>query len=291
MSLLHELFDGQLPRLVMFDLDGTLVDSVPDLAAAIDSMLLLLGRPAAGVERVRDWVGNGARVLVRRALAGGLQHEHIDEAQVEPALELFMQAYAEAHALTTVYPGVRKTLKWLREQKVEMAIVTNKPERFVAPLLDEKGLGGFFRWIVGGDTLAQQKPDPAALLHVLRLSRIDREQALFIGDSRNDVLAAKAAGVSCVALSYGYNHGRPIAEENPARVLGDLRELLPQVQPAADASSGEPGGGLIQPVACASVANVPPRLKESSVVVTCTRWSARTGMKIIKALARWRWRL
>jgi phosphoglycolate phosphatase len=290
-NILHELFEGQLPRLVMFDLDGTLVDSVPDLAAAIDNMLLLLGQPAAGVERVRDWVGNGARVLVRRALAGGLQHEHIDEARAEQALELFMQAYAEAHTLTTVYPGVRKTLKWLREQKVEMAIVTNKPERFVAPLLDEKGLGGYFRWIVGGDTLAQQKPDPAALLHVLQLARIDRAQALFVGDSRNDVLAAKAAGVPCVALSYGYNHGRPIAEENPVRVLDDLRELLPLAQAAAHATSSEQGGGLIQPVACASVANVPSRLKESTVVVTCTRWSARTGMKIIKALARWRWRL
>lgn len=225
--MLRELFDGQLPRLVMFDLDGTLVDSVPDLAAAIDQMLLLLGRPVAGIERVRDWVGNGARVLVRRALAGELQHAHVEDGLAAEGLELFMQAYAESHALTQVYPGVRKTLKWLREQQVEMAIVTNKPERFIAPLLDEKDLGGFFRWIVGGDTLPQQKPDPAALLHVLQLARVDRSQALFVGDSRNDVRAAKAAGVSCVALSYGYNHGRPIAEENPARVLDNLRELLP----------------------------------------------------------------
>lgn len=227
MSILHELFDGQLPRLVMFDLDGTLVDSVPDLAAAIDQTLLLLGLPAAGASQVRDWVGNGARVLVRRALAGGLQHEHIDEARAEQALELFMQHYATSHGLTQVYCGVRQTLDWLREQQVELAIVTNKPERFVAPLLDEKGLGGYFRWIIGGDTLAQQKPDPAALRHVLQLARVEPAQALFVGDSRNDVLAAKAAGVPCVALSYGYNHGRPIAEENPARVLDNLCELLP----------------------------------------------------------------
>ena len=179
------------------------------------------------IERVRDWVGNGARVLVRRALAGGLQHEHIDDARAEQALELFMQLYATSHGLTRVYPGVREALDWLREQKVELAIVTNKPERFVAPLLDEKGLGGYFRWIIGGDTLPQQKPDPAALRHVLQLARIEAGQALFIGDSRSDVLAAKAAGVACVALTYGYNHGRPIAEENPARVLDNLRELLP----------------------------------------------------------------
>jgi phosphoglycolate phosphatase len=291
MSLLPELFQGELPRLVMFDLDGTLVDSVPDLAAAVDKTLLVLGRPVAGVEQVRDWVGNGARVLVRRALAGGMEHEHIDEAQTEQALELFLQHYAESHTLTTVYPGVRKTLKWLREQNIEMAIVTNKPERFVAPLLDEKGLGGFFRWIVGGDTLAQQKPDPAALLYVLQLARVDGAQALFVGDSRNDVRAAKAAGVPCVAMSYGYNHGRPIAEENPARVLNNLRELLPLAQPTAGAASSEQGVGLIQPVACASVTNVHSHRKESSVVVTCTRWSARTGMNIIKSIARWRWRL
>jgi len=226
-SMLRELFQGELPSLVMFDLDGTLVDSVPDLAAAIDQTLVLLGLPAAGIEQVRDWVGNGARVLVRRALAGGLQHEHIDDARAEQALELFMQLYATSHGLTRVYPGVREALDWLREQKVELAIVTNKPERFVAPLLDEKGLGGYFRWIIGGDTLPQQKPDPAALRHVLQLARIEAGQALFIGDSRSDVLAAKAAGVACVALTYGYNHGRPIAEENPARVLDNLRELLP----------------------------------------------------------------
>lgn len=232
MNLLQQLFAGRLPRLVMFDLDGTLVDSVPDLAAAVDKTLLALGRAPAGIERVRDWVGNGARVLVRRALAGGLEHAAVAEADGARALQLFMDAYAESHALTRVYPGVAPTLDWLREQAVPMAIVTNKPQRFVAPLLEEKGLGGYFGWIVGGDSLPQQKPDPAALLHVLAQAAVTAEQALFIGDSRNDVLAARAAGVPCVALSYGYNHGRPIAEEGPARVLADLRELLAPPQPA-----------------------------------------------------------
>ncbi|HBX56942.1 phosphoglycolate phosphatase [Pseudomonas sp. UBA2684] len=226
MTRLQQLFGGQLPRLVMFDLDGTLVDSVPDLAAAVDKTLHALGRPAAGIERVRDWVGNGARVLVRRALAGDLHHAHIGESEASAALELFMAAYAESHALTRVYPGVTETLDWLRARDIALAIVTNKPQRFVAPLLDEKGLCGYFRWIVGGDTLPQQKPDPAALLHVLKHAQVAHHQALFIGDSRSDVLAAKAANVPCVALSYGYNHGRPIAEEGPAQVLDDLRQLL-----------------------------------------------------------------
>ena len=102
MTRLEQLFDGTLPRLVMFDLDGTLMDSVPDLAAAVDKMLMLLGRPPAGVARVRDWVGNGSRVLVRRALAGSYEHAGVDEDETDAALALFMQAYAGSHALTTV---------------------------------------------------------------------------------------------------------------------------------------------------------------------------------------------
>lgn len=227
MNGLAQLFPGRLPRLVMFDLDGTLMDSVPDLAAAVDRMLADLGRAPAGLERVREWVGNGVRVLVRRALAGGLQHEHVDDAEAERALQIFMQVYADSHGLTTVYPGVPPTLDWLKAQGIPLAVVTNKPERFVAPLLEEKGLGGYFRWIVGGDTLPQQKPDPAALHWVLDKAGVAPADALFVGDSRNDVLAARAADVPCVAMSYGYNHGRPIAEENPALVLDDLRQLLP----------------------------------------------------------------
>ncbi len=237
--MLRELFDGALPRLVMFDLDGTLVDSVPDLAAAVDRMLVQLGRAPAGVEKVRDWVGNGARVLVRRALADHIEHASIDEAETQQALELFNEAYAGSHNLSRVYPGVGDCLEWLKQQGVELALITNKPERFVAPLLDEMRLGSFFRWIIGGDTLPQQKPDPAALLHVLRLAGVEPGHALFVGDSRSDVLAARAAEVPCVALSYGYNHGRPIAEEGPARVLDDLRQLLP-------GCAGE-GAGVMSP--------------------------------------------
>ncbi len=229
MTRLEQLFDGQLPRLVMFDLDGTLMDSVPDLAAAVDKMLMLLGREPAGIARVRDWVGNGSRVLVRRALAGGLQHEGVADELADEALALFMQAYAGGHELTAVYPGVRECLDWLRERDVKLAIITNKPAQFIEPLLEEKGLAGYFRWLVGGDTLPQQKPDPAALLWVMNQAGVDPDASLFVGDSRNDVRAAKAAAVPCVALTYGYNHGEPIAHEQPALVLDDLRELVASV--------------------------------------------------------------
>jgi phosphoglycolate phosphatase len=275
MSGFEQLFPGRLPKLIMFDLDGTLVDSVPDLAAAVDKTLLKLGRAPAGIERVRDWIGNGVRVLVRRALANDMDHSSVDEASTESALAIFMEAYGGDHSLTKVYPGVRETLKWLQKNGVEMALITNKPEQFVAPLLDDMKLGRFFRWIVGGDTLPQQKPDPAALFFVMKMAGASGSQSLFVGDSRNDVLAAKAAGVSCVALSYGYNHGRPIAEESPALVIDDLRKLITGCT-----------GGCLEDGAEITLPDVKsPSFRESIVVVTRKLW-----MKVIKALARWRWR-
>ncbi|WP_028695754.1 phosphoglycolate phosphatase [Pseudomonas cremoricolorata] len=271
MSGFEQLFPNALPRLVMFDLDGTLVDSVPDLAVAVDHMLLEMGRPPAGIEAVRQWVGNGAQVLVRRALAGGIDHAAVDDALAEQGLALFMEAYARSHEHTVIYPGVRDTLRWLRKRGVEMALITNKPERFVAPLLDQMKIGEYFRWIIGGDTLPQKKPDPAALLFVMQMAGVTPQQSLFVGDSRSDVLAARAAGVQCAALSYGYNHGRPISEESPSLVLDDLRALIPGCVVTA--------AGITLPDFKDSTHREPP------VVVTGKYW-----MKVIKALARWRWR-
>ncbi|MDR6356037.1 phosphoglycolate phosphatase [Pseudomonas psychrotolerans] len=162
MSALVRLGGGHPPELVMFDLDGTLLDSAPDLAAAVDAMLERLGRPSAGLEKIRLWIGNGARVLVRRALADDMQHDAVDDAAADRALALFMELYGGSHALTRVYPGVLDSLALLRTLGVRLAVITNKPERFVAPLLADMGLGDF-DWIVGGDTLPQQKPDPAGL--------------------------------------------------------------------------------------------------------------------------------
>lgn len=224
--LLRDLFAGELPKLVMFDLDGTLIDSVPDLAAAVDVMLRQLGRDPAGDDQVRHWVGNGARVLVRRALAGGMAHEHIDEGATEQALALFLEAYAGDHSRSTVYPGVRALLDQLRADQVPLALVTNKPSRFVPELLADKQLDGYFRWLVGGDTLPVQKPDPAALNWVMQQAAVSAAQALFVGDSRSDVLAARAAGVPVVAVSYGYNHGQSIATENPDLLVDSLDALI-----------------------------------------------------------------
>ena len=226
MNALKALFGGELPQLVMFDLDGTLVDAVPDLTAAVDRMLAQLGRQPAGSEQVRLWIGNGARVLVRRALAGALEHDHIGEDEAQQALALFMDAYADSHALTSVYPGVHECLQALTAAGIPLALITNKPAAFLPALLGDKDLAAYFQWILGGDSLPKQKPEPDQLLWVLDQAQVLPQHSLFIGDSRNDVLAARNAGVPCVALSYGYNHGQPIAQENPLRVIDDLRELL-----------------------------------------------------------------
>lgn len=226
MKTLLGVLNGQLPKLVMFDLDGTLIDSVPDLAAATDQMLVQLGRAPAGMDKVRNWVGNGAPVLVRRALADGIDHQAITAEQEAEALAIFMQVYGTGDSLTTLYPGVLETLQSLKVLGLKLALITNKPEKFIPELLAQTHMAEYFDWVVGGDTLPQKKPDPAGLLWVMQQAQVTAQQCLFVGDSRNDVLAAHAAGVACIAVTYGYNYGQPISAENPALVVDDLRELF-----------------------------------------------------------------
>lgn len=226
MKTLLSVLGGKLPELVMFDLDGTLVDSIPDLAAATDTMLVQLGRAPAGVDKVRNWVGNGAPVLVRRALADDFDHHAISAEQEAEALPLFMQAYGTGNDLTTLYPGALDTLATLHKLGIKLGLVTNKPERFLPELLAETEMDGFFQWIVGGDTFVQKKPDPTGLLWVMQQAGVTAEQCVFVGDSRNDVHAAQAAKVACIGVTYGYNYGVPISAENPALVVDDLRELF-----------------------------------------------------------------
>ena len=226
MKTLLGVLNGQLPKLVMFDLDGTLIDSVPDLAAATDQMLVQLGRAPAGMDKVRNWVGNGAPVLVRRALADGIDHQAITAEQEAEALAIFMHVYGTGDSLTTLYPGALETLQSLKVLGLKLALITNKPEKFIPELLAQTHMAEYFDWVVGGDTLPQKKPDPAGLLWVMQQAQVAAQQCLFVGDSRNDVLAAHAAGVACIAVTYGYNYGQPISAENPALVVDDLRELF-----------------------------------------------------------------
>ena len=213
-------------RLVAFDLDGTLIDSVPDLAAAVDAMLRECDLPVAGEARVSEWVGNGSHKLVERALRDA-QGQGPEPERLERAHERFLHHYALApSARTRVYPGVREALGGLRERGLVLTLVTNKPHAFIAPILESLDLLGYFDLAVGGDTLARKKPDPAPLLHVAERFSIAPGECLMIGDSRHDIDAGKRAGFRTLAVPYGYNHGEPVALSRPDGMVESLAELV-----------------------------------------------------------------
>ncbi|MEQ9545361.1 MAG: phosphoglycolate phosphatase [Marinobacter sp.] len=227
---LNGLFNARWPGAALFDLDGTLVDSAPDLAAAVDQMLEHLSRPAAGIDKVRQWVGNGAAILVRRALADSIDWEPVDsrnDALFNDALSIFYHAYSEINGQhSVVYEGVEDCLTQLAEQGCRMAVVTNKPEQFVAPLLEQMGLEHWFDLTIGGDTLTVKKPDPAPLLHAMEALNGTRGTTVMVGDSAADISAALAAGIPCVAVRYGYNYGPPVDSLGADTVVDSLAELL-----------------------------------------------------------------
>ena len=213
---------------ILFDLDGTLIDSVPDLADAINAMLVRLGRRTFAEATVRNWVGNGAQMLVKRALLGrrDIEKQEIDPTLFETALHYFFDAYGQCvTGRTRPYEGVKETLAWLHSKKYKMAIVTNKPERFTYPILEAFGFARYFDAVIGGDTLSVKKPDPAPLQEVLTRLGADKAQAVMVGDSKNDILAAKALGIASIAVSYGYNYDEPVTRYAPDHVIDQITAL------------------------------------------------------------------
>ncbi len=215
-------------KAILFDLDGTLIDSAPDLALAVNHMLKTLERPLFSEEIIRYWVGNGAQILVKRALSGQNDiNENLDAALLEKALEIFLTFYAQNLAVTTVtYPNVPTTLHALKEAGYRLTIVTNKPFAFVEPILEGLKLTGLFELILGGDSLAQKKPDAMPLLYVCTTLDITVEECVMIGDSKNDILAANACGMQSVGVTYGYNYGEDIGVYEPSIVIDDFSELV-----------------------------------------------------------------
>lgn len=214
-------------RALAFDLDGTLVDSAPGLADAIDRTLNDLRLPQAGLARVSTWIGNGADIMMARALTFALGREPQPEEQRD-ARALFDRHYADTvEAGSTLFPQVKETLAAFKAAGLPMAIVTNKPTPFVAPLLASLGIEDAFSLIIGGDDVPVKKPHPAAIFKVLGTFGLLQKELLFIGDSRNDIQAAQAAGVPHVGLTFGYNYGESIATSQPDLTLDSFDELLP----------------------------------------------------------------
>lgn len=194
---------------ILFDLDGTLVDSIPDLAAASNAMRQDMGLPCLPEAQIATFVGKGIEQLVIRLLTEGSQAPSVD--LVMRGLARFQDHYRVLNGrYSQLYPDVIAGLQAFRSQGARLAIVTNKGTEFVGPLLQKMGLDSYFDAIVCGDTCERKKPDPLPLFHACDLLGIQPAQALFIGDSVNDALAARAADIRVLAVPYGYNEGEPV---------------------------------------------------------------------------------
>ncbi|MEW9899802.1 phosphoglycolate phosphatase [Chitinivorax sp. PXF-14] len=197
-------------RAVAIDLDGTLLDTINDLAGAANGMRERMGLPALPVERVKTYVGDGMVSLVKRTLLDR-RDGNPPQTQVEEGVELFKQCYdALLSVETTAYPEVVDGLHRMKQGGLRLACITNKPKRFTEPLLLATGLAPFFELILSGDSLAEKKPHPLPLLHACEFFEITPAELAMIGDSQNDILAAKNAGALAIAVPYGYRHEGPV---------------------------------------------------------------------------------
>ena len=213
------------PKMILIDVDGTLVDSVPDLAYCVDEMMKALGREPHGETKVRDWVGNGVELLTRRALICQLDGEPSDE-DFAKGYPIFLDLYKDNTAKRScLYPGVREGLDYMNSQGYLLGCVTNKDAQFTFPLLKGLGIYDEFGIVVSGDTLPVKKPDPQPLLHAAAHFGVGAEDSLMLGDSKSDVTAARNAGFQIVCMSYGYNHGEDIRNYHPDAVIDSMEEL------------------------------------------------------------------
>ena len=226
-------------RAVCIDLDGTLLDTIPDLAAAANRMLKDLSLATLPEERIRQFVGKGVEVLIQRTLAAaGVAAAPHDEsegaraaaasgtAQSDAARTHFFDNYRRLNgSRSALYPGVAAGLRGLRDMGLRLACVTNKPAEFVDPLLRRFGIEGFFDFVIGGDTLPFKKPHPGQLLEACRRWALEPAQVLAVGDSLNDAEAARAAGMPVLLVPYGYNEGHSVHGADVDGIVSSLSEL------------------------------------------------------------------
>ncbi|HYR05563.1 MAG TPA: phosphoglycolate phosphatase [Gallionella sp.] len=214
---------------IVIDLDGTMLDSAPQLAEAANRMLREMDYPPVSQKVLASYIGNGISWLVKRALTGEM-YATPDAALFEHAMPIFERHYAQLLLGSKPYGGVIEGLEAMRAAGFPMGCITNKAARFTGPLLEGGGLAKYFGIVVSGDTLPEKKPHPLPLLHVAEFFGVPVEQLLMIGDSLNDTLAARAAGCPVFCVPYGYNHGEPAETLDTDAVIADLPAALPLIK-------------------------------------------------------------
>jgi phosphoglycolate phosphatase len=218
-------------RAVLLDLDGTLVDSVPDLAYAVNAMRVDLGLTPLRDDVIATYVGKGIENLVHRSLSGSLDGE-AEAARFPEALASFKHAYHIVNGeKARLFDGVIEGLQAMRKLGLKLAVVTNKAEEFTIPLLTNIGLRSFFDVIVSGDTVARKKPDPQPMLHACELLGVQPSEAVVIGDSMNDASSGKAAGCRVLLVPYGYNEGRDVRSLDVDGIVPTLIEAAAWIAP------------------------------------------------------------
>lgn len=212
-------------RCVMFDLDGTLVDSAPDIAISLNLMLQQLNHPTRDLAQVRDWIGNGAGRLIKRALTGQVDGEPAEKL-FKQAQQLFFDIYEQhINVESTMYPGALEGLTTLREHNFILACVTNKPRRFTPPLLKAFGIDGFFDYLICGDDLAVKKPDPQVLQSILKQTQLSPLQAVMVGDSASDINAARSANIKSFCVRYGYHQCKGVDALGADYIIDSIAEI------------------------------------------------------------------
>jgi phosphoglycolate phosphatase len=209
--------------LVMYDLDGTLLDTAAEITDAVNLTLQEFDHDLVSEEQVRCWIGQGTGWLMETAWKATAGPTETSWGEV---MARFIYHYeATAGTSSTFFPHVLDTLQKARDYGVKQALVTNKERRFTDRVLQKHGLTGAFDLIICGDSLKVKKPHPDVIHHCLKALDETAGSSLFVGDSETDISTAKAAGVMCWAVPYGYNHGRPINESMPDRVVPDIRDV------------------------------------------------------------------
>jgi len=216
--------------LVMFDLDGTLVETAPEIMDAVNDTLQRFDLPLVSQQQVNDWIGHGTLALLVEAVAFATQ-QPTDQVRASELLRTMTAEYnlfyqRRCGTRSHLYPQVRETVLALRTQGVKLAVVTNKESRYTRIVMDVQQITHLFDEVVSGDTLPTKKPNPAGVAHCLAKFGVSADRALFVGDSSIDAATARAAGVAVWLLPYGYNMGQPIAACQPDRLIEDCSELL-----------------------------------------------------------------